>query len=86
MTRKGTLRKKDSKWIVRFPKYPESNKFFDWKEVPLCSEDQLKVTSNSESIEGKTVHFELIDEFTHPQYYENVSWGDGTELAKIVEI
>jgi hypothetical protein len=33
---------------------------------------------------GDEVEFEIIDEFTHPQYYLNVGWGDGIKMAKLL--
>jgi len=29
------------------------------------------------------VEFEIVDEFSHPHLFENVSWGDGYKCAKI---
>lgn len=87
MTRTGKLHKNESGWVVRYPKYPTSKKIFGWREVPLVPGDQNKIAqlvSSTELSEGLEVKFELIDEFSHPQYYENVGWGDGIELAKLV--
>lgn len=87
MTRTGKLQMGEAGWSVRYPKHPTSEKIFEWKEVPLVPEDQEKInqmTSSPNPISGVEVEFELIDEFSHPQYYENVGWGDGVELAKLV--
>jgi hypothetical protein len=32
---------------------------------------------------GDSVEFELIDEFTHPEFFEHVGWGDGVTCAKL---
>lgn len=85
MTRKGTLHKTEEGWVVKIPKYPVRSKVFDTRDVLLTPADQRVLTQTISSFEGLDVHVELIDEFTHPQYYENVGWGDGAELAKIID-
>lgn len=32
---------------------------------------------------GDEIDVEIIDEFTHPQYYQGVGWGDGERMAKL---
>lgn len=32
---------------------------------------------------GTEVEFDIVDEFTHPYLFDNLSWGDGYECAKI---
>lgn len=32
---------------------------------------------------GDEVDVEIIDEFTHPEFYHNVGWGDGERMAKL---
>lgn len=83
MIREGILHKTENDWIIRYSKYPTSNKIFEWKEVSLIPEDRDWVANSPGPMEGLAVEFELIDEFTNPQYYENVGWGDGVELAKL---
>ena len=31
------------------------------------------------------VEFEIVDEFTHPELYTNVGWGDGIKYAKLIQ-
>jgi len=39
---------------------------------------------NSENLEAETiVEFDIIDEFTNPELYEGVGWGDGIKYALI---
>lgn len=82
----GTLHKNEKEWIVKFPKHPSSSKVFEWKNAPLIPSDQDRIICSPESMEGREVEFELVDEFTHPQYYQNVGWGDGIKMAKITNI
>lgn len=37
---------------------------------------------NSEEI---IINVEMINEFTNPELYTNVSWGDGKDIPKIIE-
>ena len=32
---------------------------------------------------GSEVEFDIVDEFSHPHLFENVSWGDGYKCSKI---
>lgn len=33
---------------------------------------------------GQLVEFMIVDEFTHPQLFYNVGWGDGITCGKII--
>lgn len=35
---------------------------------------------------GKEVEFEITDEFTHPELYRGVGWGDGIKYAKLINV
>ncbi len=52
---------------------------FKW---PIYDKD-LAELANYAILPGDTVEFELIDEFTHPQLFTHVGWGDGITCAKI---
>lgn len=32
---------------------------------------------------GDTVEFEIVDEFTHPQLFTHIGWGDAVTCAKL---
>ena len=79
----GTLHQTEKEWVVRHQTHPMSTNVFEWQETPLVSKDQDRITSSPEPMEGVKVKFKQIDEFTDPEYYENVGWGDGIKLAKL---
>ena len=33
---------------------------------------------------GCIVNFKIVDEFSHPHLFEDVSWGDGVKCAKLI--
>jgi hypothetical protein len=33
--------------------------------------------------ENKEVEFQVVDEFTHPELYKDIGWGDGEKFAKL---
>jgi hypothetical protein len=78
MTSRGVLKMIGNEWQVGFfngtrytyyPIYPEDTKELNRK--------------TSLHRDGDEVYFELIDEFTHPELYMDVGWGDGTIYAKL---
>jgi hypothetical protein len=46
--------------------------------LPIHHDDIAQVKS------GQLVEFIIVDEFTHPQLFYNVGWGDGITCAKII--
>jgi hypothetical protein len=62
----------DGEWLV------ESEGF----KLPIYDKDLTKL-DNHAILPGDLVEFEIIDEFTHPQLFEHVGWGDGITCAKI---
>lgn len=83
---KGILTKNDNGWLVKYPKYPTSNKIFDTVSLPLHPYDVNICNAYGDySVDwiGKEVEFEIVDEFTHPKLYEGVGWGDGIKYAKL---
>ncbi len=36
--------------------------------------------------ENDSVEFIIVDEFTHPNLFQKISWGEGTETAYILKI
>jgi hypothetical protein len=46
--------------------------------LPLHEHDIDRVES------GQHVQFIMVDEFTHPELFYNVGWGDGVTCAKII--
>jgi hypothetical protein len=46
--------------------------------LPIHQDDIAQVES------GQLVEFIIVDEFTHPQLFYNIGWGDGVTCAKII--
>jgi hypothetical protein len=46
--------------------------------LPIHPDDIATVES------GQQVQFIIVDEFTHPELFYNVGWGDGTTCGKII--
>ena len=49
---------------------------------PICDFD-LKRLEWYPVLPGDTVEFELVDEFSHPELFTQVGWGDGVTCAKL---
>lgn len=79
---KGTLKKVDDQWIVEYPKYPTSGKVYETASLPLYYDDAIYCFPSDI---GDEVNFEIVDEFTHPQLFESISWGDGPPCAKLIK-
>jgi hypothetical protein len=62
----------DGEWLV------ESEGF----KYPIYDKDLVEL-GNCAILPGDSVEFEIIDEFTHPQLFEHVGWGEGITCAKI---
>jgi hypothetical protein len=78
---KGILSKSNRGWVVKetIGEGPEARLI---KTFPLHQSDIDKLEPSVLGEYGE-VEFEIIDEFTHPQYYESVGWGDGVKYAKL---
>ena len=72
---KGVLVYKNKEWFVETE---IGNKF-----VPLHPSDQTWMDGYN-LYEGKEIEYELFDEFTNPEYYEEVSLFDGTIYGKLI--
>jgi hypothetical protein len=70
----GTLKLRNNRWVVQ-----KSNKE-GWLvnyEVYNADENLFK--------EDMNVKFIIIDEFLNPEMFEHVGWGDGANMAFILE-
>ena len=54
------------------------------KIIPLHPEINLTPTPINNYGDGCDVYFIIVDEFTHPYLFENISWGDGTTCAWLI--
>jgi hypothetical protein len=84
---KGTLYKKKQPkgWYVAYT--TDSFKFHQ-TELPLYPDDldsDIIRWAENGSLENKEVEFEITDEFTHPELYRGVGWGDGIKYAKLIK-
>lgn len=82
---KGTLTKINDNWVVEYPKHA-SNKIYETATLPLHPEDVKTCNDYGDYYVdwiGKEVKFEIVDEFTDPELYKNVGWGDGIKYAKL---
>lgn len=85
---KGFLKKENDKWIVK--QYADKGPAY--REFPLHPRDVYEIESDArifDNIEARVaaypdVEFEIVDEFTHPELYLNVGWGDGIKFAKLI--
>ncbi len=66
----------------RYPKEGVLQKRHETLEV-VCGSKAYPVYNNEapEGLLGLIVCFEILDEFTHPELFENVGWGDGIIYA-----
>lgn len=78
---KGALHKrKDGKWYITYtllvPSFGMYNNF-----LPLHPDDIPQAEKMSEVY--NRVDFDIVNEFTHPEFYQGVGWGDGIQYAKL---
>ena len=70
----GTLKLRNNRWVVQ-----KANKE-GWLvnyEVYNADENLFK--------EGMNVKFIIIDEFLNPEMFENIGWGEGANMAFILD-
>jgi hypothetical protein len=86
---KGKLIKIEERWMVGTVCYADL-----WSNyIPLHPDDVKQIGRDSQvfdNIEARiaaypNVEFEIIDEFTHPELFTNVGWGDGIKYAKLIQ-
>jgi hypothetical protein len=78
---KGILEKTRRGWVVK-QIISEGFEARLIKTFPLYKSDADQLEINVFGEHGE-VEFEIIDEFTHPEYYHGVGWGDGIKMAKL---
>lgn len=84
---KGRLEKVTSDWMVFFVVERNNMKFERGLKVNPSQIPHLQTTiSIMVENNGKQVDFEIIDEFTNPEYYKKVGWGDGESYAHLLNI
>jgi hypothetical protein len=62
----------------------ETNKWFinsENKVIPLHPE----IIIDGKYEDGTEVEFMIVDEFTHPDFFQTISWGEGTVCAWVIE-
>ena len=69
----GKIVLKDGEYFVEY-----STNYGRDRKIPVFKPD-------SEFVEGEMVDFEIVDEFTHPQLFADVSLFDGTQSAMIIK-
>lgn len=57
--------------------------------IPLCQTDDDYIKSLNDEyvakdVNGKVVEFTIITEFSHPEQFKNIAWGDGEIQAMLV--
>lgn len=72
---KGNLVRKDNEWVVRY--LTENGE----KELPLYHKSNVSNLTE----DNTEVHFEIVDEFTHPRLFEDVDFMSGVESAKLID-
>ncbi len=72
----GLLCHNGKEWIVKYCNIGD-------KELPLYYKDAEDVDKIVTTKFKKTVEFDIIDEFSHPHLFEDVSWGEGSYCAKL---
>ena len=70
---KGQIKIKDSELLVEY-----LNSFGITRTIPVFKPDR-------EFTEGEQVDFEIVDEFTHPKLFRDVSLFNGTPSAQIIK-
>ncbi len=78
MRHSGLLKMRGNEWLVCYWNGACNLNF------PVFPDDSKKLNSNKSLLrDGDTVDFEMIDEFTHPELYTDIGWGDGIQYAKL---
>jgi hypothetical protein len=82
----------DGWWVQHTATSPDGTEYF--QADTMLHPDDVKfledcnlVFDNLESriAVNSDVEFEIVDEFTHPELYTNVGWGDGIKYAKLIQ-
>ena len=73
----GVVSYDGEKWIVTYNDGVE-------KIVPVYYKNvkSIEATWGKKLVTG--VNFELVDEFTHPDLFYGISWGEGSVCAKLI--
>ena len=74
----GVLKHNGKNWVVSYCNRSE-------KELPLYYKDDKIINELFKRDEVKPVLFEIIDEFSHPQLFQEIPWGEGDYCAKLTE-
>ena len=74
----GVLSKNESGWVVTHI-YHEQNTL---PVIPLPVLPEQQSTAHHFHINGNCI-FDVVDEFTNPELYKDIPWGDGMEYAKL---
>jgi hypothetical protein len=82
---KGTLHKLSKGWTVWYNEDHIGGNVSFVDDLPLHPDDIKMVESVDTSKLTREVEFEIVDEFTHPELYTNVGWGDGIKYAKLIQ-
>lgn len=72
----GLLSHNGKEWVVKYCHISE-------KELPLYHKDAEDIEKVFTAKFTKNVEFEIIDEFSHPELFEDIGWGDGVYCAKL---
>jgi hypothetical protein len=84
---KGTLHKLSKGWTIWYNEDPIGGNISFVDSLPIyphdLDSDIIRWAENG-SLENKEVEFEITDEFTHPELYRGVGWGDGIKYAKLI--
>jgi hypothetical protein len=73
----GVVSHDGEKWVISYNDGIERIVPVYHKDVKSIDEELIKTLVSG-------VNFELIDEFTHPNLFYDVSWGEGTLCAKLI--
>lgn len=76
---KGNLFRKDDNWVVR---YQTEN---GDKELPLYHKDNAYLNALYLTQDNTEAEFEIVDEFTHPWFFEDVDFMSGITCAKLID-
>jgi hypothetical protein len=69
----GKIVLKDEEYFVEY-----STNYGRDRQIPVFKPD-------SEFVDGETVDFEIVDEFTHPRLFIDVPLFEGTDSARIIK-
>ena len=84
---KGKLHKLSKGWTIWYNEDPIGGNVSFVDSLPIHPDDldsDIIRWAENGSLNDKEVEFEITDEFTHPELYIGVGWGDGIKYAKIV--